>query len=116
MDAQAKGTTTNAQAVVAPLMELKDAPTANKLQACLQSRALMPYKAKAWYDLLIDLGICHKHPTIIEQLTNGFCATAPTITQSFTPSNDTSTNVHCSAFDDILHKEFKKQQYIGPFT
>ena len=116
MDAQAKGTTTNAQAVVAPPMELKDAPTANKLQACLQSRALMPYKAKAWYDLLIDLGICHKHPTIIEQLTNGFCATAPTITQSFTPSNNTSTNVHCSAFDDILHKEFKKQQYIGPFT
>ena len=106
----------NAQAAVAPPTEPKDAPAANKLWAHLQSRALTPYKAKAWCNLLIDLGICHKHPTIIEQLTNSFHATAPIITQSFTPSNNTSTNVHCSTFDDILHKEFKKQQYIGPFT
>ena len=116
MDAQAKSTTTNAQDAAAPPTEPKDAPTTNKLWACLQSRALMLYKAKAWHDLLIDLGICHKHPIIIEQLMNGFRAIMPIITQSFTPSNDTSTNIHYSAFNNILHKELKKQQYIGPFT
>jgi hypothetical protein len=47
---------------------------------------------------------------------HGFCVRAPTITQSFTPPNNSSIFVHYGTFNEILHKEFTKQWYIGPFT
>ena len=47
---------------------------------------------------------------------HGFHVWAPTITQSFTPPNNPSILAHHGAFNEILHKEFMKQWYIGPFT
>ena len=47
---------------------------------------------------------------------HSFRTLAPNITRSFTPPNNPSINIHCDAFNTILHKEFSKQRYIGPFT
>lgn len=116
VDAQAKGTTTNVQVVETPTTEPRNAPSVSALPARLLSRAITPYNADGWQDLLIELNLSHKHPALLEQLMHGFCVRAPIITQSFTPPNNPSINVHHDAFDEILFKEFTKQRYIGPFT
>jgi hypothetical protein len=113
---QAKGTTTNVQAVETPTMEPRNVPSASALSVRLRSRALTPYKADGWHEMLIRFRLSHKHPALLEQLMHGFRVQAPTITHSFTPPNNPSINVHHDAFNKILHKEFTKQRYIGPFT
>lgn len=35
------------------------------------------------------------------------------LSQTFTPPNNSSTNQYKAVFDDIIHKELSKQQYIG---
>ena len=97
-------------------MELRNTPIISALRAHPQNRALTPYNAEGWQDLLITLNIVHKFPTLVDQLMHGFRALAPNITRSFTPPNNPSINIHRDAFDTILHKEFSKQRYIGPFT
>ena len=115
-DAQARATTMNAQGVVTPPMELRNAPIVSALWACPQSRALTPYNAEGWQDLLITLNIAHKFPTLVDQLMHSFCMLAPNITRSFTPPNNPLIYVHRDTFNTILHKEFSKQWYIGPYT
>ena len=97
-------------------MEPKTALADSMLSACQQSRALTPYKVNGWSELLIVLNISHKHPNSIDQLMHSFLARAPTITCSFTPPNNSSICAHHNAFNEIVQKEFTKQQYIGPFT
>jgi hypothetical protein len=106
----------SAQAVEMPITEPTSAPSVSALLARLLSKALTPYNADGWRDLLIEFDLLHKHPTLLEQLMHGFHVRAPTITRSFTPLNNPSIFVHRNAFDEILHKEFTKQRYIGPFT
>jgi hypothetical protein len=113
---QAKGTTTNIQAAETPTTEPRNVPSASALSVCLRSRALTPYKADGWHEMLIRFRLSHKHPALLEQLMHGFRVWAPTITRSFTPPNNPSINVHHDTFNKILHKEFTKQRYIGPFT
>jgi hypothetical protein len=76
----------------------------------------MPYNANGWQDLLIEFNLSHKHLTLLEQLMRGFHVHAPTMTWSFTPPNNPSILMHQDAFNEILHREFQKQRYIGPFT
>ena len=114
--AWAKDTTTSAQVAETPTMKPKIAPAASILLARCQSKALTPYDADGWRDLLIAFNLLNKYPTLLEQIIHSFRVHAPIITQSFTPPNNPSINVHHNAFDEILHKEFTKQQYIGPFT
>ena len=114
--ARAKDTTTSAQVAETPTMKPKIAPAASILLARCQSKALTPYDADGWRDLLIAFNLLNKYPTLLEQIIHSFRVHAPIITQSFTPPNNPSINVHHNAFDEILHKEFTKQQYIGPFT
>ena len=76
----------------------------------------MPYNADGWREILIKFKLYHKHPALLEQLMHGFCVWAPIITRSFIPPNNPSITVHHDAFNEILHKEFTKQRYIGPFT
>jgi len=116
MDARAKGTITNAQAAETSTTELRNAPSASALPAQLLSRALTPYNADSWRDMLIKFSLSHKHPALFEQLMHGFHVWAPTITQTFTPPNNPSIDVYQDSFDKIVHKEFTKQRYIGPFT
>ena len=116
VDARAKGTITNAQAAETPTTEPRNAPSASALPARLLSRALTPYNADGWRDMLIKFNLSHKHPALLEQLMHGFRVQAPTITRTFTPPNNPSIDVHQDAFDKIVHKEFTKQRYIGPFT
>jgi hypothetical protein len=103
---QAKGTTTNVQAVETPTTEPRNVPSASALSVRLRSRALTPYKADGWHEMLIRFRLSHKHPALLEQLMHGFRVQAPTITRSFTPPNNPSINVHHDAFNKILHKEF----------
>jgi hypothetical protein len=116
VDARVEVTTTSAQAVEMPITEPTSALSVSALLARLLSKALTPYNADGWRDLLIEFNLLHKHPTLLEQLMHGFHVRAPTITRSFTPLNNPSIFVHRNAFDEILHKEFTKQRYIGPFT
>lgn len=117
MDTQAKGTTTSAQAMGTPTTEPRNAPSTSTLSAHLQSKAVTLYNVDGWWDLLIELNLLHKHPALLEQLMHGLHVWTPTgtITQSFTPPNNPSITVHLDTFNKILHKEFTKQQYIGPF-
>jgi len=48
VDAQAKGTITNAQAAETPTIEPRNAPSASVLPTWLLSRALTPYNADGW--------------------------------------------------------------------
>ena len=107
-DAQAKGTTMSAWAVKMQTTELKSAPFAS-------SKAIMPYNTDGWQALLIEFNLSHKHPTLLDQIMHSFQVWAPTIIRSFTPPNNPSILIHHGAFNEILHKEFTKQQYIGPF-
>ena len=113
---QVKDTTMSVPAVATPAMEPKTAPAVNTLLTCLQSRVQTPYNADGRRESLIASDLIHKYPTLIEQLIHGFRVCAPTITQSFTPPNNPSINIHCDTFNNILHKEFMKECYIGPFT
>ena len=113
---QVKDTTTSVPAVVTPAMEPKTAPAVNTLLTCLQSRVQTPYNADRCQESLIASDLIYKYPTLIEQLMHGFQVHAPTITWSFIPPNNPSINIHCDTFNDILHKEFMKECYIGPFT
>ena len=116
MDVQVKDITMNVLAAVTPTTVPKNAPAISMLSARLRSRAVMPYNANGWTDLLISLNITHKYPNLPNQLIHGFHMHMPTITHSFTPANNPSINTYCDAFNEILHKEFAKQCYIGPFT
>ena len=116
MAVQVKDTTMSIPAAATPAMEPKTAPTVNTLLTCLQSRVQTPYNVDGWQESLIASDLVHKYPILIEQLIHSFRVRAPTITQSFTPPNNPSINIHCDAFNDILHKEFMKEHYIGPFT
>ena len=89
-DVLVKDITTNVQVVETPTMEPKDAPSISMLPACLLSRAVTPYDADSWRDMLIMFNVSHKYPDLIEQLMHGFHVRAPTITQSFTPPNNPS--------------------------
>ena len=113
---QVKDTTMSVPAVATPAMEPETSPAVNTLLTCLQSRVQMPYNTDGWWELLIASDLVHKYPTLIEQLIHSFRVCAPTITWFFTPPNNPSINIHCDAFNDILHKEFMKERYIGPFT
>ena len=90
----------NVLAAVTPTTVPKNAPAISMLSARLQSRAVMPYNANGWTN----------------QLIHGFHTHMLTITHSFTPANNPSINTYRDAFNEILHKEFAKQCYIGPFT
>ena len=113
---QVKDTTMSIPAAATPAMEPKTAPTVNTLLTRLQSRVQTPYNVDGWQESLIASDLVYKYPILIEQLIHSFRVHAPTITQSFTPPNNPSINIHCDAFNDILHKEFMKEHYIGPFT
>ena len=115
-DVRAKDITTNVQVAETPTTEHKNAPSVSALLARLPSRAVTPYDTDGWRDLLIKYNLSHKYPDLLEQLMHGFHVWAPTITRSFMPPNNPSINVHHDAFNEILHKEFTKQRYIGPFT
>ena len=114
--AQVKGMCMSALAAATQLMEPKTAPAASVLSACLLSRAVMPYNAGGWNDLLITLNIVHKYPNLTDQLRHGFRVRAPSITCTFTPPNNPSITAHHVTFNEMLHKEFSKHWYIGPFT
>ena len=116
MDVQVKDITMNVLAAAMPTTVPKNAPTISMLSARLRSRAMMPYNANGWTDLLISLNITHKYPNLPNQLIHGFHMHMPTITHSFTPANNPSINTYCDAFNEILYKEFAKQCYIGLFT
>jgi hypothetical protein len=88
VDARVEVTTTSAQAVEMPITEPTSAPSVSALLARLLSKALTPYNADGWRDLLIEFDLLHKHPTLLEQLMHGFHVRAPTITRSFTPLNN----------------------------
>ena len=47
---------------------------------------------------------------------NGFCACIPPLPQTFTPHNHPSIDKYKDIFNDIVHKEFIKQWYIGLLT
>ena len=111
-----KAITMSAQVAVMLTTEPKTALADSMWSACRQSRALTPYNVNGWRELLIALNISHKHPNLIDQLMHSFLAWAPTITCSFTPPNNPSICAHHDAFNEIVQKEFTKQQYIGPFT
>ena len=71
-DARAKVTTTSAQAVEMPITEHRSASSVSTLPARLLSKALTPYNADGWRDLLIEFHLSHKHPTLLDQLMHGF--------------------------------------------
>ena len=114
--AQVKGMCMSAPAAAIQLMEPKTAPATSVLSACLLSRAVMLYNAGSWNDLLITLNIVHKYLNLTDQLRHGFHVQAPLITCTFTPPNNPSITTHHVAFNEMLHKEFSKHRYIGPFT
>ena len=76
--------------------------------------AATPYKVSAWRDFLSRAGLISRYPSLIEGLTYGFQAHIPPLSQTFTPSNSPSIKQYKAIFDNIIHKEFAKQQYIGP--
>ena len=67
----------------------------------------------AWRDFLSQAGLIPRYPSLIEGLTYGFQAHIPPLSQTFAPPNSLSIKQYKAIFDDIIHKEFAKQWYIG---
>jgi len=112
----AKDTTMNAQVAEIPPMVPKTAPAVNRLRARQKNRAVTPYKAEGWRDLLSLHGLLSKYPDIPNQLIHGLMVRAPVISHSFTPPNNPSIDLHRDAFNSIVAKEFEKNRYLGPFS
>ena len=72
MGAWAKDTTTSAWVVETPTMEPKIAPATSILLAHRQSKALTPYNADSWRDLLIAFNLLNKYPMLLKQIIHGF--------------------------------------------
>ena len=80
------------------------------------NRALSPYHPDAMEQHLITAGLRDKYAHIIEGLRMGFKIDFPPITTTQTPPNRPSIVEYAAPFLDIIHNEFDKGRYIGPFT
>ena len=80
------------------------------------NHVLSPYHPDAMERHLITVGLRDKHAHIFEGLQMGFKIDFPPITATQTPPNLLSIVEYAAPFLDIIHNEFNKGRYIGPFT
>ena len=78
--------------------------------------ALSPYHPDTMEQHLTAAGLRDKHAHIIEGLRTGFKIDFPPISTTQTPPNRPSIIEYTAPFLDIIHNEFDKGRYIGPFT
>jgi hypothetical protein len=99
-------TITSVRAAEARIMELR----AGKLEAHT------PYKGVAWEAALRRTGLIQRYPFIPHSLRTGFYGGIPTISETFTPPNSKTIEKHAAEFRAIVNLEFKRCNYLGPFT
>ena len=102
-------TSTSAQAVEPPTMELATALEHRK------HHPLTPYIFKAWQCELTEAGLLHHFPTILPGLANGFVINFPPIPYTQSPPNSSSVTTYTADFNTIICKELDKGWYLGPF-
>ena len=86
--------------------------------AVLQRRLklLTPLIANQWEHDLYITKLHTKYPQIPEYIRHGAHAGIPQIHQSYTPLNKKSTESLAEIFNEMIHSEFAKGRYIGPFS
>ena len=77
---------------------------------------LTPYNPDAWLGQLKYHSILDKYPSLYHSLTHGFNFGIPSISQTYTPSNNPSIYKYPEAYNEIVENEFWKGRYIGPFS
>lgn len=103
-------TSTDAQAVRAPITVLTDALTASK------ERVSTPLRAEAWKEEISRLGLSHKYPTLANSILHGFNVGVPRILHTYTPPNKLISIQHREAFELIKNNEIAAGRWLGPFT
>ena len=79
-------------------------------------RIRTPLVAEEWRRALETAGILRRYPQIPDFLTYGADAGIGKIIVTFTPPNHPSISSHRSFFEEIVHNEFQKGRYWGPFS
>jgi hypothetical protein len=103
-------TVTNALAAETRTMELRSVLEHRK------SRALTPYKVKAWEDFLLRCNLLVKYPKLLLSLQKGFDAGIRPIYLTTTPTNSSTLHQHPEAYREMVSNEYNKGRYIGPYS
>ena len=77
---------------------------------------LTPYKAAVWEKALHEANIFFHFIVIPSGLHNGFLVDFPTVSHTQCPPNKESVHTYSDELSRIVHAEYSKGQYIGPFS
>ena len=75
-----------------------------------------PLKAEEWLTALKTAGILDDYKPIPHFITYGADAGISQISTTFAPPNHPSISTHRTFFDEIVHNEYQKGRYWGPYS
>lgn len=79
-------------------------------------KALTPYKAEMWRQLLCNLELLCKYPHVPHQIQYGFDVGIRRFSATFTPENSPTVYSHSDEYLRIVDRELSTGRYIGPLS
>ncbi|ESK93218.1 reverse transcriptase ribonuclease h [Moniliophthora roreri MCA 2997] len=99
----------SARDVESQVTELRTALSARR------SAALTPLHAKAWHEVLTEMGLLCKYQDLAESIKHGFNVGIIPIQHTFTPVNNIRTNEHQTAFENIVKNKLCLRRWLGSY-